>query len=140
MIVPVLLALHAALTIFGRLIVQARAGMLPVAWALVESASVVVPLFAAGLCSRPLSVAAVGIAALVAVVGVRIASQIGETLELADEGARERQARKMLRRSTPPETRRRALTPLTVSPELQAECDAGEARTRDALRSLHGDA
>jgi hypothetical protein len=133
MIVPALLALHAALTIFGRLIVQARAGMLPVAWALVESASVVVPMFAAGLCSRPLAVVSVGIAALVAVVGIHVAMHVDETLALAAEGARERKARRLLRRPTPEEYQRIAV-PITSGVDLDAARHDARRRADRAMR------
>lgn len=132
-----LLVLACALTWAGRAYVQLRAGRPPAPWALVEVAIVALTPWAAWEHSTVLAACAAALGGVVFVVGLHVGAQVDAVVDDARLGRQEREARLMLRRATPPEARRRALTPLSVSPEFEAECQTSEAQAKDALRSLH---
>lgn len=127
------------LTASGRVYVQVRTGGLPAGWPVVELAIAGLPVAAAWTGSPWLAGASLVLGAVVLVVGVVHARRL-EAGPLADAeiGQRERVARRSLRRVTPPEQTRRALTPITVSPELHAEGERRAEVASTAMRSIGG--
>lgn len=130
-----LLLIGCALTWAGRDAVQVAAGPagLPSWWRLVEAAIVAMPVMAAWFQSPALALVSVVLGGLVFAVGRYSAHKVAEVVSVADVGARELQARKMLRRDSPPEMER-IREPFTMSVDLDALEEQSRRQVRDCLR------